>query len=184
MSGPFNRASSISQGGGPAAGGGFGMKELAAAGIGLQLGSGLGAAFNAIRDAKFNEKIAEMNAEIARIQGRFAIRRGRFESGQRLRAGQRDIGTARAVLAARGQDLESGTALQIQEDIAGLAAQDARRIRNNAALAAWGYEVEAEGFKLQGGIAMQQGIQQAVGGALTTGAQAGLDIYKYQGAFA
>jgi len=74
--------------------------------------------------AKYNARVAENNAEKARAKGTEA------ENAQREKTAQL-LARQRAELGAANVSLESGSALQLQEDTVALGEADALRIRSN-----------------------------------------------------
>lgn len=99
--------------------------------------------------ARNNQMVAEWNAQRALQQGQVDEQNQRFKSAAML-------GAQRAALASQGGDVNSGSPLDIQADTARAGEYDAQTIRNNAALKAYGYRVQAA----------------------NTGAEANLDDYK------
>lgn len=84
----------------------------------------------------FNSKLAELQAEDATI-------RGNKEADIKRKQTKQVIASQRAALAAQGIEVNEDTALQIQQDTAGLGAEDVQTIKNNAWREAWGYKVQA-----------------------------------------
>lgn len=126
----------------------MGSVSTLAVGFGaLQAGSTIGGAFaqsSAIKQqAEFQKQSLEFNMKLADIKGAEAERIGQEEAEFVKMRGDQIIGTQRATMAAQGIELDSGTALALQEETARMAEQDAIRIKNNAAREAWGYKVEA-----------------------------------------
>jgi hypothetical protein len=96
--------------------------------------------------ARNNQQIADWNAQRALQQGQVA------EQQQRTRTAQL-LGAQRAALASQGGDVDSGSPLDIQGDTARAGEFDAQAIRNNAALQAYGYRVQAANAGGQAGAA-------------------------------
>ena len=110
----------------------------------------LGTAMTSFSQAKaqasegaFNASIYESNARIKEIMAADSIRRGKVEAKKAKQAANRLIGSQRVALGAQGIDVESGSALDIQEETAALGADDARVIENNAWREAWGLRASA-----------------------------------------
>ncbi|HLA14756.1 MAG TPA: hypothetical protein VJZ25_07010 [Gemmatimonadaceae bacterium] len=112
----------------------------------------------------------EQNAKLADWQAEDAIARG-YETAFKHRGAQR------AALAAQGISVGSGSALDVQLD-------DELIIRNNARLAAWGYRVEAAGFRSRahlarvGGRIEQWGARATAGSTLLTGGAQTYGAYR------
>jgi hypothetical protein len=86
--------------------------------------------------ARNNQQIAEWNAQRALQQGQVGEQQQRFKTAQ-------VIGSQRAALASQGGDINSGSPLDIAGDTARAGEFDAQTIRNNAAMQAYGFRVQA-----------------------------------------
>ena len=86
--------------------------------------------------ARQNQMIADGYAQRAEQQGRVDEQNQRFKT-------QSLIGSQRAALASQGSDIDSGSPLDIVGDTARAGEFDALTVRNNAALKAYGYRVQA-----------------------------------------
>ena len=106
---------------------------------------------------EFAVKQNEFNAAIADIQANQAIKRG-DESAQRyLASAKQVIGKQRAGFGAQGIEIDSGSAIEIQNDTASIATTDAATIRNNAFLEAWGYKSQSAQYSAAGRFASASG---------------------------
>lgn len=143
-------------------------------------GSGFGAtaqvrAGNSEADvANYNATVAEANARAADFSAGDAVERGYQDETTHRTAVKRLIGSQRVTLAAQGQDLSDGTALEIQEDTAREGTVDALTIRANAAREAWGYKMtayndrtQAEDLRKRAKIAKQGGRNAGIQTILT-----------------
>jgi hypothetical protein len=93
--------------------------------------------------AGYQAQVARNNQMIADFYARRAEEQGRVdEQNQRVKAASL-IGSQRAALAGQGGDINSGSPLDIATDTARAGTYDALTIRNNAALKAYGYRVQA-----------------------------------------
>jgi hypothetical protein len=86
--------------------------------------------------ARNNQQVAEGYAQRALQQGQVDEQNARLKSAALL-------GSQRAALASQGGDVDSGSPLDIQADTARAGEYDVQTIRNNAALKAYGYRVQA-----------------------------------------
>lgn len=84
----------------------------------------------------------QFNAQVADLQAKDAIARGEVEARNKKKEAKQVIGSQRAGLAAQGIEVNSDTASLIQQDTAGIAAEDVQTIKNNAWREAWGYRME------------------------------------------
>ena len=107
--------------------------------------------------AAYNAKLARREANLAEMRAQDAQRRGgleedRFRRQQSLLQGEQVSG-----LAAAGVELDSGAPLQILADTAEATELDARTIRYNAQLEAWGLRNQGEGHAAQARLALAEG---------------------------
>jgi len=98
-------------------------------------------------EGEFQSEIYQSNARIQALRAEDAVNRGEKSAKRAKEAASRLIGSQRAALGAQGIDIESGSALDIQEETASLGAEDALNIRNNAWREAWGFRVEEQDLK-------------------------------------
>lgn len=133
--------------------------------------------------ADFQTSQLEMNRKIAEIKANDALKRG-AKAKRDVEAQTRQlIGAQRAAMAAQGIEVESGSALDIQEDTAQLGRLDALTIKMNAYREAWGYKFEGIQLGAQAGLAQTSArfarTQALVGGAQSL-AGAGLTYAAYK----
>jgi hypothetical protein len=123
------------------------MAALTGALLALTAANTIQSAVGQRRQGEYQAGVADLNAGLADQQAKDAIGRG-AESEALSRQGTRQlIGAQRAALGASGVDLESGSALDLQKDAAGLGELDALHIRNNAAREARGYKIDALNYR-------------------------------------
>jgi len=99
--------------------------------------------------AKNDSRMAEHNRKMAEFQAEDAIERGKVEEAEYRKQISSAIGSQRAALAAAGIQLDSGSALEVQEDTAVKGELDALTIRNNARREAFGYKTQALNINAQ-----------------------------------
>lgn len=93
--------------------------------------------------ARYQAKVADMNAEISQRQAKDALERGaREEQQQRFKTAQ-IMGRQRAAMGANGVDLGFGSPLDTIADTAVMGELDALNVRKNFANEAYDYEVAA-----------------------------------------
>lgn len=127
-------------------------------------------AYASIQSAKMQKKMSELNSLIAGKQSDYALEKGELQE-QAFRYGTKQtIGKQRVAFAAQNVALDDGTALEMQMDAAKWGEVDALRIRNNAAMEAWGFRLQAGSQAIQGSLSMMSGAYQA-GGAVMSGIQ-------------
>lgn len=133
--------------------------------IGIGIGA-LGAGTSAVGSAKSaakEKRIANFDSKVAQAQAQDALDRGR-EAEDTLRMGVKKLlGAQRAGFAGQGVTLDSGSALDVQQDTGAMEARDLDRIKLNAAREAWGFEQEATNYAMGGQAKFNQDMGQAYG---------------------
>jgi len=120
------------------------MCWMAAIPIGMALLGGVMGAQNAKQEGAFNSGLLTQNAALKDQAANDTIAAGNTSADwQRVRTGQA-VGTQRAVQAANGIDVNSGSAAQLQDDTAMIGELDALTLQNNAAREAYGYRTQAQ----------------------------------------
>jgi hypothetical protein len=114
----------------------------------------------------------EANARIRGLQAEDAIRRGEKQVVKAQQSAKRLLGSQRAALGAQGIDIESGSALDIQEETAELGATDVMELRNNAWREAWGFKAEAADLRSRADVARLTGRVRSRSTILTGGVNA------------
>lgn len=139
-----------------------------------------GTAFSAVssvNSGKINKQIAENNATVLDWQANdVQAVAAQNEKLQRIET-RRVIGSQRARLGAQGIEIDDGSALDIQVDAARIGELDARTIRANAAMEAWGIRAGATDQRYHGYLMEKEGTTAAIGTILGN-AGAGL-LKKY-----
>lgn len=109
---------------------------MQAAGQGQQAAAQAGQANYMAQVARNNQIAAQRNATLATQQGDVDAQKSQLKTAQLE-------GSQRAALAAQGGDVDSGSPLDIVGDTARAGTTDAATIRNNAALKAYNYNIQA-----------------------------------------
>ena len=125
------------------------MTALTAISAGAGLYSSYASGKAAEAQANAQAEAMERNAEISREQGHDAIQRGGLEELRLRRQLAQHRGNQRAILAASGVDINSGSALDTQNASIGEGEFDAETIRFNAARQKWGYDSQAANLEAQ-----------------------------------
>ena len=159
----------------------------------LSMGSAAGDAVGSWADAKavraqgnYQNEMANINAQFAELSAESAITRGNKQAADVKRNTKKIIGSQRAAMAAQGISIDSGSALDVQEDTAMIGELEAMKVKNNAWMEAFGYKVQAQQDRQQGKIGkmaadntaattLATGGWKAVGGAYK--AYTGSDTY-------
>lgn len=118
-------------------------------GAGATYMSAQASAAAASNQAKYNAQVAANNQIIADQQA--AATQQEADVQQQLKANQerQQVGSQKAALAANGQDVNSGTALDLQSDTKAAGMLDQLTIQNNAARTAVGYKNQGLNYENQ-----------------------------------
>lgn len=143
----------------------MGVSSLAQGGTSLISASNQSKALEA--QGQFQQKSYDFNSKLADLQATDALKRGETDATNYKKGIVKTIGAQRASMAAQGIELDSGSALEIQQDTAHIGEQDAMTIRNNAAREAWGYKVQALDYTTKGQFAASSSQFQASSTMLT-----------------
>lgn len=120
----------------------------------------------------FEQQQGDLNARLSMMRAEDAIRRGDESVTEYQKKIAQMKGTQRANLAAQGIALDTGSALEIQQQTAEIAAKDVVTIKNNAWREAWGLEVEAMNHRNNGRMAALTAEHNANSALLTGGMKA------------
>lgn len=135
-------------------------------------------AYSSYQTGKSQQAVADYNAKVQEVQALDARARGGFEANQKRREVAAVLGQQQAQLAANGVETSSGTSLTLASDTAWAGEMDAKTIEVNALRAAYGYEQEAVGTRLQGKAAMRNARGSAYGSLLSGIGQTGSAAYS------
>ena len=135
--------------------------------------------------ADYMKSMAEVNSMFAQMQADDAISRGDEQARQIGQKAKQTIGAQRAGYAAQGIEVDTGSALEVQQDTAALSKMDELRIRNNAWREAWGYKID-NALATSEGRVRSVGLQAGAKSTLMTGGiqaatQFGKGIADYKG---
>jgi hypothetical protein len=115
-------------------------------------------------------QMAKMNARLAEINAKDALKRGEQEAKEIQRQAGQLIGDQSAAFAAQGISVDAGTAVAMLAETSMMSEQDVIAAKNNAWREAWGYRVEKEQQLMQGRMAQSMARSQAnaslIGGGL------------------
>lgn len=128
-------------------------------------------AYSSYQQGKYQEAVAEQNAEALEASAADASMRGVAEGEQARNRYKGLIGRQVTSAAASGLDISSGTPLQIFSETAQLGEFDAQMIESNARREAYGLRSGAVGQRQQGRLARSAGRNRAFTTLLTGGAR-------------
>jgi len=127
-----------------------------------------------VDQAHYTRDVADYNAAVDRNQATSVRNDSRIQENEERTKAFQLISRQRAVLAARGANIDFGTALQIQEDTAMIGEVNTLRIRENNEEQASALEAKADLTERTGEFALTQGklgatatMLQAVGSAMS-----------------
>ncbi|GHV46805.1 hypothetical protein FACS1894204_09150 [Synergistales bacterium] len=136
----------------------------------LSAASSIAQGMAAQSSAKAQAAVAEQNARLAEEQADDAVKRGGREENKFRRQISIHQGQQRALLAAAGVDIDSGSAALLQDASRNEAEEDASVIRFNAAREAWGHQVQAVDYQNAAAGARAAGRNAFTGGVIGAGA--------------
>lgn len=117
--------------------------------VALSAGTAVAGGVMAFQQGRFQAKVAEQNAEIAREKGQIQARRAKASQGQRISLARAQIGAAGIAFAGTPLDLLAGDAAQ--------GAADVQLIRAGAS-------IQSVNFLARAAAAKQQAIAGLIGG--------------------
>lgn len=97
----------------------------------------------------FRAQVARNNKDIALARADDALRRGRIDANIQRDVNEQLISRSRAGAAARGVEVSTGSAGQIEDSLAAVGARDLFTIRDNAAREALGLRQQAAEFEAE-----------------------------------
>ena len=130
------------------------------------------------QEGKFNKGVSEYNARQLENQATRTRNKGTEAENEQRRRTAELISTQRAQAAGQGVDVDSGSALQLQEDAVLLGEVDALRIRENFSQEAESLEDQARLEIAKGKNAYKTGRRSLISGGIVAGGKA------YQGSTA
>ena len=113
--------------------------------------------------ANYNAQVARNNALIAGQNAEYATNAGLEKADIAARKGAAAGGRIKAAQAASGIDVNTGSAVDVQEGQRETSKLDAETVLNNAQLEAYGYRTQATGFTAQAGLDTAQAEQAPIG---------------------
>lgn len=133
---------------------GIAATGMGAVGLGATVASGVMSAAAAYQQGQVAAQVGKANQQIAEDAARRERQRGEEEAQAIRRKASQLTGTQRNIMAARGLDLESGTALDLTEQSNFFGEWDAAMARQNA-------EYRANTYRNQGRMARFEGQMEA-----------------------
>lgn len=104
--------------------------------------------------AEFESRVARRNADIANMQAKDSLERGRVAEKQLRDKQKLLIGQQRAAYGASGVLVDSGSSMDVMQDTIKTQEQDALTVRRNAAMDAWGYRTQGLNYQAQSDMSL------------------------------
>ena len=140
---------------------------------------GVMSAIGSQQSAQAQANAANYNAAVANNAALFAKQQGDVQAQANDRKTGAMIGRQRAVYAAGGLDVNTGSPLDIQADTAQFGRLNSLTIRNNAARQAYGYEASANLDTAEAQNDIQAGNVAAIGSLIGAGSSVGSKWSSY-----
>jgi hypothetical protein len=144
------------------------MGDASAITASAQAAGGAAGAYSQIQAGRFNSKVDEFNARIATQQAGDALRRGTVATQDHRKQVSQLKGAQRAALAASGVVVDQDTAADLLADTDTVAKRDEQTIRTNAAMEAWGFQVQAEDERARARVERATSRSDAAGTVMST----------------
>ena len=136
------------------------------------------------QQGQYEQQIYQQNARSLERQAGDTIERGRIEAAKVRRGARSVIGQQRTSYAGQGVDVNSGTALDLQDETFAMGEMDVLTVKNNSWLEAFGYKTEASNQKFKAAYTRRAADFNAQATLVTGGLRAAGDIlegaYKYK----
>lgn len=142
------------------------VATLGATGAAVGGASALSAGAAKAKAANYSAQVAQNNATISEQQAQYALSTGETQAGNQSRKGASQQARVKVAQAANNLDINSGSAVKVQEGEAEINRLDTLSVMNNAALKAYGYRNQGANFTAQAGLDTAEADQAITGSAL------------------
>jgi hypothetical protein len=130
------------------------------------MAGGVYGAIGAVQEGQAEKNLNDFNANQFSRAAKDALVRGEETVRRQREYASGVTGAQRAGYAGQGVSLDTGSAVEAQEDTARLSELDVATIRNNARREAYGYRVQAAAARYQGHLSKWAGKKAAIGSLL------------------
>ena len=117
--------------------------------------------------ADYKAAVARNNAIIAQQNAAYAIQSGHAQAANQSRKGAAIMGKIKAGQAASGVDVNTGSAVDVQQSQREINKLDSDTVLNNAELKAYGYRSDATNYTAQAGLDEMEAEQAPIGAAFS-----------------
>lgn len=118
------------------------------------------------QSANYSAQVARNNAQISEQQAQYALSTGETQAGTQSRKGASQQARVKVAQAANNLDINSGSAVKVQQGEAEINRLDTLSVMNNAALKAYGYRNQGANFTAQSNLDTAEADQAMTGAAL------------------
>lgn len=105
----------------------------------------------------YQAAVASNNALIAEQNADYAIKAGQQQAATESMKGAATVGAIKSAQAASGVDVNTGSAVDVQESERLRSALDTQTVMHNAQLKAYGYRTQATNFEAEAGLRTAEG---------------------------
>lgn len=113
--------------------------------------------------AKYQNQVAQMNAQIAKDNAARALERSQIEQQDQDMLTRAQLATQEALQGASGLSLEGGSQMLTRKSAAQLGRRDALNIRQAGEMEAYGYKTQAANMEAEGRLAQAKGQSALLG---------------------
>jgi hypothetical protein len=117
--------------------------------------------------ADFESRVARRNADMAEMQAKDALERGKVAEKQLRDKQKMLIGQQRAGFGASGVLVDQDTTMDVMQDSIKFGEQDALTTRRNAAMDAWGYRTQGLNYQAQADLSQMSKRNATTAGTLS-----------------
>ncbi len=118
-------------------------------------------------NARFQSQVAQNNATIEKQNADYAAKAGQEAATVQSLKEAQTAGAIKASQAANNIDVNSGSAVDVQESQKETGELDTLTVMNNAMLQSYGYNTQATNFSAEAGLQSQQADQAETGGLIS-----------------
>lgn len=145
------------------------VTALAATAAVITAGSQVYGGMQANAQGKYQQQLAERNADLEDRSRRDAIARGETDQLQHYRKLSQALGEARLKSTASGLDVNFGSAADLESDIALMGYEDSATISQNTTKEVKGYDINAANYRSEGAAARMKGKAAQTAGFISAG---------------
>lgn len=142
---------------------------LAIAGAGISAAGAIEQGVATSNMANYNAQVAKNNAQIANQNAEYAINAGQAAAARQSLKSAATAGAIKTGLAASGVDVNTGSAVNVEESQREIEKLDTETVLSDAQLRAYGYRSAATSYKAQSELNTAEASQAPIGAAFKAG---------------